>query len=567
MSLGFYKLIRFGLLLSYTSALAGFLPVALTAEPADELLPRRQRQVQQVCRDVMDAVVSVNGASGVIISEEGIVLSQYHVSHQRPGEPYANSHPPGQKVPVIFHDGREGEGELLGADREYDLSLLKLVEPGPYPFVPVDSDAAIELSDWVLKIGHPGGYKKGRKPVVRLGRVVCRIRTGRLSGFISDCHVTGGDSGGPYFDLQGRLVGIAGMGTSPPGVVLPERMASRMSPLFAATSMDRIHAKLELMRRGEITPPPPPGRMWEMYRDAKTLDVDHWKHGRESLREFESAVENARQSIVRIMDGNYQAALGTVVSVDGVIVTKASVLPENPRCVTQDGREISVSVIGMAPAFDVAVLRTDAEITPVTWAEDQDSPVGSFQVSPGRDSDSLAVGIVSVARRDLSGPFPKAVVRHVRPGADPPEIEGIPVEGRGLIVVSVDGKAGLSGLEPADELIRLGIVTIRSETDLVAAVASHSAGDTISATVLREGESVQLAIKLDSRRSPIETRRFTAPTVVEHDAPVTAGEYAGPILNLDGHATGVTMAAAEDYGSFAIPGDVIWRIVLEQSQE
>ena len=575
MSSGFYGFVRFGLLLFYTCLPAALLPGALRAEPADELLRRRQRQIQQVCRDVVDAVVSVKGASGVIISEDGIVLSQYHVSHERPGGPYANSYPPGQKVPVVFHDGREGEGELLGADRECDLSLLKLVKPGRYPFVPVDADAAVDVDDWVLKFGHPGGYEKGRKPVVRLGRVVCRIETERLSEFISDCCANRGDSGGPYFDLEGRLVGIIRSGTNPPGVALPKRMVlrtpmvagTRTPWLFAATSIDRIHAKLELMRRGEMTPAPPARNFPEIYRDAKTLDVDHWKHGRESLREFESAVANARQSIVRIMDGNDQAALGTVVSVNGVIVTKASVLPENPRCVTHDGREISVSVVGMAPAFDVVVLRTDAEITPVRWAEDLDPPVGSFQISPGPDSDSLAVGIVSVARRDLSGPFPQAVVRHVRPRADPPEIEGIPVEGRGLIVVSVDGKAGLSGLEPADELIRLGTVKIRSETDLVAAIASHSAGDTVSATVLRDGELVQLAIELENRRSPIETRGFTAPTIIEHDAPVNSGEYGGPILNLDGHATGITVATAGEYGCFAIPGGVVRRIVFEQSQE
>lgn len=559
----FWRLVRFGLLFPCASALAAHLPSAFAAEPADEL-QRRQRQIEQVCRDVMDAVVSVDGSSGVIISEDGLILTQYHVSHRRPEGPFENSYPPGHKVPVVFHDGRKAEGELLGADRQCDLALVKLVKDGPYPFAAVDPDAAVDVGDWVLKFGHPGSYQKGRKPVVRLGRVVCRIRTERLSEFISDCHINGGDSGGPFFDLQGRLVGILGMGTSPPGVVLRERMVLRTRDLWAATSVDRIHAKLELMRRGEFTPPPSPRTFPEIYADAKTLDVDQWKHGEKSLSTFASVVASSRQSIVRILDGSYQAALGTVVNAN-LIVTKASLLPEQPRCVTHDGQEISVSVIGMDAAFDIAVLRADAELTPIVWAEDQDPPVGAFQISPGHDAESLAVGVVSVARRDLSAPYAKEVIRHVRRSADPPEIAGISVEGRGFVVLSVDGKAGLSGLEPADELIKLGTANIRSEQDLATAVADYQAGDTISATVVREGASVQIPIELDNRRSPVKTRRFTAPTIIEHDAPVNSGEDGGPILNLAGHATGVTVARTAGYGCVAIPSDVIRRIVREQS--
>src|SRR5262249_9009164 len=55
-----------------------------------------------------------------------------------------------------------------------------------------------------LGLGHPGGYKQGRTPPVRLGRVLdsgpVMIRT--------DCVLVGGDSGGPLFDMQGRVVGI-----------------------------------------------------------------------------------------------------------------------------------------------------------------------------------------------------------------------------------------------------------------------------------------------------------------------------------------------------------------------
>jgi len=66
-----------------------------------------------------------------------------------------------------------------------------------------DSDK-VKVNDWVLSIGHPGGFKPTRSTVVRLGRVV---RAGK-SSIQTDCTLVGGDSGGPLFDMQGRVVGI-----------------------------------------------------------------------------------------------------------------------------------------------------------------------------------------------------------------------------------------------------------------------------------------------------------------------------------------------------------------------
>ncbi len=56
----------------------------------------------------------------------------------------------------------------------------------------------------MLALGHPGGYESGRRPVLRMGRILDieddEIRT--------DCTLVGGDSGGPLFDMEGRVIGI-----------------------------------------------------------------------------------------------------------------------------------------------------------------------------------------------------------------------------------------------------------------------------------------------------------------------------------------------------------------------
>jgi serine protease Do len=62
----------------------------------------------------------------------------------------------------------------------------------------------LKNGQWCVAIGHPGGFRKGRTPVVRLGRVLFHnenmLRT--------DCTIQGGDSGGPLFDLDGKVIGI-----------------------------------------------------------------------------------------------------------------------------------------------------------------------------------------------------------------------------------------------------------------------------------------------------------------------------------------------------------------------
>jgi serine protease Do len=167
-------------------------------------------------------------ASGVIITADGLVLSQFHVTHADRSAPGA-VHIAGTRTTVILPGGRECPAELLGATRVQDLSLLQLLEPGPYPFTPLKPDAAVRAGDWALKLGHTGGYQADRPAPVRLGRVVAAT----ADGFCTDCRIAAGDSGGPFFDLDRRLVGIVRAGSADLLALLP---ATRPPPSGRARS-------------------------------------------------------------------------------------------------------------------------------------------------------------------------------------------------------------------------------------------------------------------------------------------------------------------------------------------
>ena len=137
--------------------------------------------------------IDEGSGTGVIVSEDGLVLTAAHVALAV-----------NKKVTVILEDGTKLNAKTLGLVSDKDAAMLKITDEGTWPFVEIDRKDSARLGDWVFALGHSGGFDKDRGLVVRLGRLV------RMAGstFQSDCILIGGDSGGPLFDLSGRLVGI-----------------------------------------------------------------------------------------------------------------------------------------------------------------------------------------------------------------------------------------------------------------------------------------------------------------------------------------------------------------------
>jgi S1-C subfamily serine protease len=155
-----------------------------------------QARVKKVLEKVAPSVVGVQlgdlQGSGVIVQDR-YVLTAAHVGGR-----------PGFKCVLVLPDGRRLNGMTVGWQRDEDVGLIEILDKGKWPSVEMGESAGLQEGQWVLSLGHPGGYKPGRPPVVRLGRVLgaddSLIRT--------DCTLWHGDSGGPLFDLDGKVVGI-----------------------------------------------------------------------------------------------------------------------------------------------------------------------------------------------------------------------------------------------------------------------------------------------------------------------------------------------------------------------
>jgi len=81
---------------------------------------------------------------------------------------------------------------------------MRITDRGPWPHAATGDLAQTRVGDWVLALGHPGGFDLRRSLVVRLGRII-RLDEGALQ---TDCTISPGDSGGPLLDMHGRVIGI-----------------------------------------------------------------------------------------------------------------------------------------------------------------------------------------------------------------------------------------------------------------------------------------------------------------------------------------------------------------------
>ena len=162
-------------------------------------LKKIEERVQKVVAKVSKATVGLtsirSGASGsgVVVNEGGIILTAAHVSGST------------KEMNVIFPDGKAYVAKVLGANRTKDVAMLQLVGDQKWPFVELGDSAALEIGEHVIALGHAGGYDTRRPAPVRFGRLLKK----RAKGFImTDTTLIGGDSGGPLFNMDGKLVGI-----------------------------------------------------------------------------------------------------------------------------------------------------------------------------------------------------------------------------------------------------------------------------------------------------------------------------------------------------------------------
>ena len=136
--------------------------------------------------------------SGVILSEDGIVVSNYHVVGGA------------DDIRVVLNDRREFAARVLLGDEEADLAILRLDAARDMPFLTLREGDVVEVGELVLAIGNPFGVGQTVSSGIVSGLARSGTATGNARGYFiqTDAPINPGNSGGALVDVSGRLIGV-----------------------------------------------------------------------------------------------------------------------------------------------------------------------------------------------------------------------------------------------------------------------------------------------------------------------------------------------------------------------
>ena len=150
--------------------------------------------------------------SGVIFSEEGLVLTNAHVIEKT------------DQLIVGLSDGRRVVGNVVGEDSLTDLAVIKLKAKGPWPTAQLGDSDNLKVGDWAIAVGNPFGLENTvtlgiisnlNRDVAQLG-----ISDKRIDLIQTDAAINPGNSGGPLLNSVGEVIGINTLVRTGPGAGL-----------------------------------------------------------------------------------------------------------------------------------------------------------------------------------------------------------------------------------------------------------------------------------------------------------------------------------------------------------
>ncbi|MBT5125611.1 MAG: PDZ domain-containing protein [Planctomycetaceae bacterium] len=617
-----------------------------------------------VLRTTVGIQVGAAQGSGVLISPDGYILTAAHVSGK-----------PNRTARVILTDGTIVRGRTLGLNRGLDAGLMKITdenwEANNWPYAEMaDADSA-SLGQWVLALGHPGGYQSNRKPVVRLGRVIHRFD----DVVTTDCTLIGGDSGGPLFGMDGKVVGIhsrigqelihnvhvpivafqtgwermvatedwgdipgspfigvqgsaeednAVEGAVIGGIVKgspADRAELKVNDIIikfgdndiqnfdALVIAVRIHRpgekiKVTVQRDGEalvltikigraggnVLPEPEepkpsdsstrklPTRPtaveytnWVNYIAAFRPAGVHERNYREIRKAFNPVVKRAGCAVA-LHAGHKVVALGTIVSADGYILTKATqVITDDIKfpldCHLPNGKVVEAELISHRPKLDLAMLKVSAKKLKAAQWNTETPVIGSWLVTPGIAETPVAFGVVSVAPRSIKGGLLGVLL-----GESP--------QGTFVERVFPNTAAQEAGMKRGDIILQVNDTEINSRDELIKVVRAHLPGEKIRLLIIRAGEEMAVepilgresdiagtrAVEQQKLGGALSKRRTGFESVLQHDTVLQPEECGGPIVDLAGKTVGINIARASRVSSYALPAELFVSLIDEMKK-
>lgn len=274
------------------------------------------RQQQDAPKERKEERRSVGSGSGVIVSEEGYILTNYHVVGEA------------DEIIVEMHDEREFEAEIVGSDSLSDIAVIKIKEKvADLPVAYLGNSDSLRPGDWVMAIGNPFNFSS----TVTTGIISAlgRHRSGisMYQNFIqTDAAINPGNSGGALVNIQGELIGINTMIYTQSGGYMGIGFAIPIN--MARTIMEKI------LYEGKVT------RGW---LGVTISDIDH------NMKEALGLKTRKGVLINDVIDGHPAEKAGikagdVILSIDGIVTSDANSLRNTVASITP-GKKVPVELM------------------------------------------------------------------------------------------------------------------------------------------------------------------------------------------------------------------------------
>ena len=182
---------------------------------------------------------SAVSGSGFVVTTDGYIVTNYHVIEAAYQRNY--------KVSVMFYDGKTYDATIVGVEEENDVAVLKIDATGLTP-VEVGDSESIQVGEEVYAIGNPLGELAFTMTTGHVSALDRKITTNESASAINmfqfDAAVNSGNSGGPLYNAEGKVIGIVTAKYSSTGV---EGLS------FAIPINDAIDIANDLITNGYVT--------------------------------------------------------------------------------------------------------------------------------------------------------------------------------------------------------------------------------------------------------------------------------------------------------------------------
>ena len=291
---------------------------------------------------------------------------------------------------------------------------------------------------------------------------------------------------------------------------------------------------------------------------------------------FETLAASMEESVTQIVDQHGRSVLGTVVSTDGLIVSKDSLVDRNGRCIFSDGEHWPYRVIATDKRRDLCLIEVKRRPTVPVRFNDLPAPggltvPGTISVSIGRNRSVAAWGVVTLPSYDFQIDQTDGFEFGALLSAFPVSSVG-PVTGVEVLRVAPRTLAEQMGLRVGDQIRSLNGQKIQTRAQIESIVGKLRIGDLITAsTVDRMGRRKQISYRASAKGNPsmhdrwgggpYSKRRFGFGLTLVHDSVLNPENCGGPLVGLQGELLGVNIARSMRVASLAIGSDDVLKFV------